>query len=59
MRWVERKTDALSRWAQALLSRRHTKVAVVAPANKLARIAWAMLTRGQPDDATQGAAIRA
>jgi transposase len=59
MRWVERKTDALSRWAHALLSRRHTHVAVVALANKLARIAWAVLTSGQPDDATRGALSKA
>jgi transposase len=59
MRWVERKTDALSRWAQALLARRHTNIAVVALANKLARIAWAVLTSGQPDDATRGALSKA
>ncbi len=55
IRWVARKTDALSRWAHAVLSRRHTNIAVVALANKLTRIAWAVLTSGQPYDATRGA----
>lgn len=59
IRWVERKTDALSRWAKTLLTRRHPNVAVVALANKLARIAWAVLTRGQPYDATRGAVSKA
>jgi cob(I)alamin adenosyltransferase len=38
-RWVERKTDALSRWTTALLARRHPHVAVVALAKKLAHTA--------------------
>jgi transposase len=33
-------------WLDALLARRPTRVATVAAANKLARIAWAVLTRG-------------
>jgi hypothetical protein len=33
----------LGRWAKALLGRAHRNVAVVAFANKLARIAWAVL----------------
>ena len=49
--WFERKTDGLSRWVTALLARRHPNVAVVALANKLARIARAVLTSGQPYDA--------
>jgi len=59
MRWVERKTDALSRWAQAVLTRRHTNIAVVALANKLARIAYAVLTSGQPYDPARGAMSKA
>lgn len=59
MRWVERKSDALSRWATALRARRHTNIAVVALANKLARIAYAVLTSGQPYDPARGALSQA
>ena len=41
------KDTALGRWAKNLLSRVHQNVAVVAFANKLARIAWAVLRRGE------------
>jgi transposase len=34
-------------WLTALLARRPTKVAAIALANKLARMAWAMMARGQ------------
>src|SRR5512132_2132010 len=34
-------------WLTALLARRPTKVAAIALANKLARMAWAMMTRGE------------
>jgi transposase len=34
-------------WLAALLARRPTKVAAIALANKIARIAWAMMTRGE------------
>ena len=37
----------LGRWAKALLERAHPNVAIVAFANKLARIAWAVLRRGE------------
>lgn len=37
------KNDALSRWIQTLLARRHTNVVVVALASKTARMAWALL----------------
>ena len=41
----------LGRWAKALLQRAHPRahpnVAIVAFANKLARIAWAVLRRGE------------
>ncbi len=42
---VERETP-LGRWARGLLERAHKNVVVVALANKLARIAWAVLARG-------------
>lgn len=34
-------------WLTALLARRPTKVAVIALANKIARMAWAMMARGE------------
>ena len=46
LRFVDRKTDAKSRWAQRLKQRRHLNVVAVALAAKHARIAWAMLAHG-------------
>lgn len=43
LRVCERRDDALSRWARAVKVRRGWNVATVAVANKLARIAWAVL----------------
>jgi transposase len=43
---AERNT-ALGRWVKTLVGRVHPNVAVVALANKLARIAWAILRRGK------------
>lgn len=57
---ARRKPDASSRWLDALLMRRHTNVAVVALANKNARIAWALLRHGdtfRSAAATQRAAV--
>ena len=34
-------------WLTALLERRPTKVAAIALANKIARMAWAMMARGE------------
>jgi transposase len=48
VRVAERKDDPLSRWVTAIKARRHANVAAVALANKLARIAYAILTTGQP-----------
>ena len=42
------KADPLSRWIRAVQARRGTNVATVALANKLARIAWVVLARGEP-----------
>jgi transposase len=42
---VERETP-LGRWARGLLVRAHKNIVVVALANKLARIAWAVLAHG-------------
>jgi len=46
--YVSERDTPLGRWARALLGRVHPNVAVVAYANKLARIAWAVLRRGEP-----------
>mgnify|MGYP001246175693 CR=1 FL=1 len=43
---LNRSRHALGRWLDALEARRHPNVVAVALANKLARIAWAVLTRG-------------
>ena len=47
---AERDTP-LGRWAKELMRRANRNVAVVALANKLARIAWAVLQRRKPFDA--------
>ncbi|MGP1667305.1 MAG: IS110 family transposase [Rhodanobacter sp.] len=43
VRYVENKEDPSNTWLKGLLARRNTNVAVVALANKNARIAWALL----------------
>ena len=48
VRQAHRKTDALSVWIQHLEARRGHNRTVVALANKLARIGWAVLVHGQP-----------
>ena len=55
LRWVERREDRISRWATALKARRHVNVAVVAIANKMARIAYAVMAAGKPYDPAIGA----
>ncbi len=55
LRFVERKEDPTSRWATALKVRRHSNVAVVAMANKIARIAYAVMSTGKPYDPVMGA----
>jgi transposase len=49
---VAERDTPLGRWVKALLQRAHPNVAVVAFANKLARIAWAVLRRGERFAAT-------
>lgn len=46
MRTAKDKDDRLSRWINNLQERRHANVAVVAMANKMARMAWVMMTKG-------------
>ena len=50
MIWMSKRDDALSRWVNALIVRRGRHLAIVALANKLARIGWAVLTSGQEFD---------
>jgi len=45
VRHAGHKTDPLSLWIQALQARKGTNVAVVALANKIARIAWVIIRR--------------
>jgi transposase len=44
---VAERNTPLGRWTKGLLARVHPNVAVVALANKLARISWAVLRHGQ------------
>lgn len=46
LRTAPGKTDRLSRWVVALAQRSHPNVAATALANKMARVAWAMLRHG-------------
>lgn len=45
VRYATNKNDAFSGWLRRLLARRHKNIAVVAVANRNARIAWALLTQ--------------
>ena len=45
--YVAERDTPLGRWAKELMNRAHRNVAVVAFANKLAKIAWAVLRRGE------------
>jgi transposase len=47
---VSGRDTPLGRWARGLLARAHQNVAVVALANKMARIAWAVLRSGNKFD---------
>jgi transposase len=52
VRTAKDKEDRLSRWIISLQSRRHPNVVAVALANKMARMAWVMMTKGvdyEPD----------
>jgi len=53
MMQVERNRSALGVWITDLSKRKHHNVTAVALANKMARIAWAMLTRGSHYSAPQ------
>ncbi len=47
LRHSAKKTDRFSRWAQALLARRGHNKACVAVANKMARMAWVIMAKGE------------
>ena len=47
LRSLENKSTRLALWVQALLARRTKRAVTVALANKLARIAWAVMTRDE------------
>ena len=47
MRTAKGKEDRLSRWILNLQTRRHANVAAVALANKMARMAWVIMARGE------------
>ncbi len=44
---VRDRTSRITAWADGLRARAHVNVAAVAMANKMARIAWAVLTKGE------------
>lgn len=56
MRNARTRSDRATAWQRALLARRPMKVAVIAQAAKTARIAWAILTSGEPYRAPKAAA---
>jgi transposase len=57
MRTAKNKEDRLSRWIIDLQSRRHANVVAVALANKMARMAWAMMTKDADYDPELAAAL--
>lgn len=46
LRTAANKNDRMSRWVTNIAQTRHPNIAAVALANKTARIAWAMMTKG-------------
>jgi transposase len=52
---LAKSTTPLGAWLRALLARTHRNIVIVALANKLARIAWAMLRRDREFELNQGA----
>jgi len=56
MRTAKDKDDRLSQWIINLQARRHANVVAVAIANKMARMAWVIMTRGVDYDPDLAAA---
>ncbi len=52
LRWIRRRLETHP-WAAKLLQRKPAKLVAVALANKVARIAWAVMTRGETYRAPQ------
>jgi transposase len=48
MQHRSRQAPGLGCWLTQLLARRHQNVAIVALANKLVRMAWAVLCKNEP-----------
>lgn len=51
MNWCDKKTDTLSLWIKSLSKRAHPCKVIVALANKLARMAWAVMAHHTPYNA--------
>ena len=47
MQCREKQSPGLKSWLGQLVSRRHPNVVTIALANKMARVAWALLTKGE------------
>ncbi len=47
LRWLSKRADPVAVWTGRLLQRRPGRLVTVALANKLARIAWAIMTTGE------------
>jgi transposase len=47
LRWLRKRSDPLARWTLKLLQRRPAGLVTVALADKLARVAWAIVTTGE------------
>ena len=47
LRWLHKRQDPLAVWTRKLLQRRPARLVTVAVANKLARVAWAIMTTGE------------
>lgn len=56
LRWSDRRTDSMTRWARSVKERRGHNKAVVALANKLARIVWRVIHEGEGFDPKKAAA---
>ncbi|MDB5594038.1 MAG: putative family transposase [Hyphomicrobiales bacterium] len=47
LRWLAKRTDALAEWTRKMLQRRPARLVTVALANKMARVAWAIMMTGE------------
>ena len=47
IRWAVRRGGSTSRWLANIVARKPRMVAAVALANKMARMVWAMTTKGE------------